>query len=49
MNRMKPRQKDAVLAWQNSGKGNLSLSNDYGTLGLNAKMKNARAAYWSVS
>ncbi len=46
---MKPRQKDGVLAWQGSDKGNLSLSNDYGTFGLNAKMKNARAAYWSVS
>jgi len=46
---MKPQQKDAVLAWQGSGKGNLSLSNDYGTLGLNAKMKNDRAACWSVS
>jgi len=48
MNRMKPRQKDAVLAHLGSGKGNLSLSYDYGTLGLDAKMKNASAAYWSV-
>jgi|TARA_Y100001001_G_C7748109_1_gene216903 hypothetical protein len=46
---MKPRQKDVILAWQGSGEGNLSLSYDYGTLGLDAKMKNARAAYWSVS
>ena len=45
---MKLRQKDAVLAWQGSGKGNLSLSYDYGTLGLDAKMKNARAALTGV-
>jgi hypothetical protein len=43
-NRMKPRQKDAVLAWQSSGKGNLSLSSERVPHGLDAKMKDASAA-----
>jgi len=44
MNRMKPRQKDAVLAHQGSGKGKLSLSYEYSPGDLDAKMKDASAA-----
>jgi hypothetical protein len=43
MNRMKPRQKDAVLAWQGSGNGKLSLSYERVPHGLDAKMKDASA------
>jgi DNA relaxase NicK len=49
MKRMKPRQKDAVLAWQGSGKGNLRLSYDYAPSGLAAKMKKERDAFYSVA
>ena len=49
MRRMKPRQKDAVLAWQGSGKGNLSLSYEYMPSGLASKMKEAQDAFYPVA
>ncbi len=45
-NRMKPRQKDAVLAWQSSGKGKLSLSYESSPSGLDAKIEGAKADFY---